>query len=164
MEGGASLGISFLSAILHPKVTPKILHYFSQSPCMPTWAPDPTKGLAQHNISLQELNSCIGSLNMLGSALVHHLADLCRGRPYWTLARPQSTCSGWDGRSSQRQSTNSASSFALPPAGFLQTNVRVHHTVTQDSPSRGAVTGHSQLTVHMSRRRQQNTGVQELLQ
>ena len=88
----------------------------------------------------------------------------CRGRPYWTLARPPSTCSGWDGRSSQRQSSISGSSVALPPAGFLQTDVRVHHKVTQDSPSRGAVTGHSQQRVHTHRRRQQNTGVKELLQ
>ena len=88
----------------------------------------------------------------------------CHGRPYWTLACPQSTCSGWDGRSSRRQSSIVGSSFALPPVGFLQTDTRVHHTVTQDSPSRGAVTGHSQSTVHTSRRRQQNTGVQELLQ
>ena len=88
----------------------------------------------------------------------------CRGRPYWTLACPQSTCSGWDGHSFQRRSSISDSSFALPPAGFLQTDTRVHHTVTQDSPSRGAVTGHSQSTVHTSKRRRQNTGVQELLQ
>ena len=89
---------------------------------------------------------------------------VCRGRPYWTLACSLSTCSGWDGCSSRQQSSIFSSSFALPPAGFLQTNTRVHHTVTQDSPSRGAVTGHSQTTVHTSRRRQQNTGVQELLQ
>ena len=88
----------------------------------------------------------------------------CRGRPYWTLARPQSTCSGWDGCSSQQQSSILGSSFALPPAGFLQTDARVHHTVTQDSPSRGAVTGHSQSQVHTHSRRQQNSGVKELLQ
>ena len=76
----------------------------------------------------------------------------CRGRPYWTLARPQSTCSGWDGCSFQQQSSIVGSSFALPPTGFLQTDVRVHHTVTQDSPSRGAVTGHSQQRVHTHRR------------
>ena len=68
---------------------------------------------------------------------------VCRGRPYWTLARPQSTCSGWDGCSTQQQSSIVDSSFSLAPAGFLHTDVRVHHTVTQDSPSRGAVTGHS---------------------
>ena len=89
---------------------------------------------------------------------------VCRGRPYWTLTCSLSTCSGWDGCSSRQQSSIFSSSFALPPAGFLQTNTRIHHTVTQDSPSRGAVTGHSQTTVHTSRRRQQNTGVQELLQ
>ena len=77
--------------------------------------------------------------------------SLCRGRPYWTLARPSSTCSDWDGRSSQRQSSIFNSSVALPPAGFLQTDVRVHHKVTQDSPSRGAVTGHSQSQVHTHR-------------
>ena len=58
----------------------------------------------------------------------------------------------------------SGSSFALPPAGFLQTDARVHHTVTQDSLSRGAVTGHSQRQVHTHSRRQQNTGVKELQQ
>ena len=88
------------------------------------------------------------------------LKPKCRGRPYWTLARPQSTCSGWDGRSSQRQSTNSGSSFALPPAGFLQMDVRVHHKVTQDSPSRGAVTGHSQSAVHTHRRNNAGTRFQ----
>ena len=82
--------------------------------------------------------------NTLSCRLVTASKPVCRGRPYWTLARPPSTCSVWDGRLSQRQSTHSGSSFALPPAGFLQTDVRVHHTVTQDSPSRGAVTGHSQ--------------------
>ena len=67
----------------------------------------------------------------------------CRGRAYWTLACPQSTCSGWDGGFSQRRSSIVDSSVALPPAGFLHTDTRVHHKVTQDSPSRGAVTGHS---------------------
>ena len=66
----------------------------------------------------------------------------CRVRPYWTLACPQSTCSGWDGCSSQQHSSNVDSSFALPPAGFLHTDTRVHHK-SQDSPSRGAVAGHS---------------------
>ena len=50
----------------------------------------------------------------------------CRGRPYWTLARPPSTCSGWDGRSTWRQSSIPGSSFQLPPAGFLRTDARVH--------------------------------------
>ena len=72
----------------------------------------------------------------------------CRRRPYWTLACPLSTRSGWDGCSSRQQSSIFNSSDALLPAGFLQTDARVHHTVTQDSPSRGAVTGHSQRQVH----------------
>ena len=61
----------FASGRLTPHMTPRILHYLSQSPCMPTWAPDPAKGLAQHYISLQGLNRCIASLIMLGFALVH---------------------------------------------------------------------------------------------
>ena len=99
-----------------------------------------------------------------GGSSCGHFGGICRGRPYWTLACPPSTCSGWDGHSFQRRSSISDSSFALPPAGFLQTDTRVHHTVTQDSPSRGAVTGHSQITVHTSRSRQQNTGVKNQLQ
>ena len=75
--------------------------------------------------------------NTLCCRLVAAPKPVCRGRPYWTLARPQSTCSGWDGCSSQQQSSTADSSFALPPAGFLQTDVRVHHTVTQDLPQSG---------------------------
>ena len=85
----------------------------------------------------------------------------CRGRPYWTLACSLSTRSGWDGCSSQQQSSTSDSSFALPPAGFLQTNTRVHHTVSQDSPSRGAVTGHSQNDSSHAQTQATETGVQE---
>ena len=64
------------STILHLKVTPQILHYRSQSPCTPTWAPDPAKGLAQHYISLQELNSYTGLSSLLNLALVHRPTDL----------------------------------------------------------------------------------------
>ena len=59
---------------------------------------------------------------------------VCRGRPYWTLACPQSTCSGWDGRFSQRRSSIVGSSFALPPAGFLHTDSRVHHKSHKTPP------------------------------
>ena len=59
---------------------------------------------------------------------------VCRGRPYWTLACPQSTCSGWDGRFSQRRSSIVDSSFALPPAGFLHTDTRVHHKSHKTPP------------------------------
>ena len=92
--------------------------------------------------------------NTLRCRLVAAPKPVCRGRPYWTLARPQSTCTGWDGHSTRRQSSFPGSSYSLPPAGFLHTDARVHHKVTQDSPSRGAVTGHSQSTVHTLRRRQ----------
>ena len=87
----------------------------------------------------------------------------CRGRPYWTLARPSSTCSGWDGRSSWRQSTSS-SSVSLPPAGFLHTDARSHHR-SQDSPSRGAVTGHTRslfTRTDQTQCRRQDIGVKEL--
>ena len=121
-----------------------------------------------------DLANCSGDCPWRSPSSVHHHRPnirkcdaafvYCRGRPYWTLACPQSTCSDWDGHSFQRRSSISDSSFALPPAGFLQTDTRVHHTVTQDSPSRGAVTRHSQQQVHTSRRRQQNTGVKNQLQ
>ena len=98
--------------------------------------------------------------NTLCCRLVAASKPVCRGRPYWTLACPPSTCSGWDGRSSRRQSSTLGSSFALPPIGFLQTDTRVHHTVTQDSPSRGAVIGHSQQRVHTHRRNNAGTRFQ----
>ena len=98
--------------------------------------------------------------NTLFCRLVAASKPVCRGRPYWTLACPLSTCSGWDGRSSQQQSSTSGSSFTLPPAGFLQTNTRVHHTVSQDSPSRGAVTGHSKQRVHTLSRNNADTQFQ----
>ena len=85
---------------------------------------------------------------------------VCRGRPYWTLARPPSTCSGWDGCSFQQQSSILGSSFVLPPAGFLPTDVRIHHTVTQNSPSRGAVTEHSSQQVHTLSRNNAGTRFQ----
>ena len=92
--------------------------------------------------------------------LVAASKPVCCERPYWTLARPRSTCSGWDGCSFQQQSSILGSSVALPPAGFLPTDVRVHHTVSQDSPSRGAVTGHSQQGVHTHRRNNAGTRFQ----
>ena len=92
--------------------------------------------------------------NTLCCRLVAAPKPVCHGHPYWTLARPRSTCSGWDGCSFQQQSSILGSSFALPPAGFLPTDVRVHHTVTQDSPSRGVVIRHSQRQVHTHSRRQ----------
>ena len=79
MEGGASVVEDirmFTTGCLTPRMTPRILHYLSQSPSTPTWAPDPAKGLAQHYISLQGLNSCIASFHMLGFALVHCPAAL----------------------------------------------------------------------------------------
>ena len=66
----------FATGRLTPRMTSRILHYLSQSPSTPTWAPDLAKGLAQHGISLQGLNSCIASLHMLGFALVHRPAAL----------------------------------------------------------------------------------------
>ena len=71
----------------------------------------------------------------------------CRGCPYWTLARPQSTCSGWDGCFSQQQSSNVVSSFELPPTGFLHTDARVHHTGTR-LPQSGCSRRAQQLAVH----------------
>ena len=79
----------------------------------------------------------------------------CRGRPYWTLARPQSTCSGWDGCSFQQQSSIVGSSFALPPAGFLQMDVRVHHTVHTGLPQSGC--SHKALTTTGSHAQSQAT-------
>ena len=85
----------------------------------------------------------------------------CRGRPYWTLACSLSTRSGWDGCSSQQQSSTSDSSFALPPAGFLQTNTRVHHKSHTGLPQSGC--SHRALTITGSHVQTQatETGVQE---
>ena len=79
MEGGASAVediMMFATSRLTPRMTPGILHYLSQFPCTPTWAPDPVMGLVQHYYSLQGLNRCIASLIMLKVALVHPLVVL----------------------------------------------------------------------------------------
>ena len=75
MEGGAS-AVEDIRMFATGRLTPKTLLYLNQSPSTPTWALDLAKGLVQHYISLQVLNSCIASLHMLGFALVHHPAAL----------------------------------------------------------------------------------------
>ena len=116
--------------------------------------------LSRNGPRLVTVNFVTGLIGSMSRSLV--LAS-CRERPYWTLTRPSSTCSGWDGRSSWRQSTSS-SSVSLPPAGFLRTDARSHHR-SQDSPSRGAVTGHTRslfTRTDQTRCRRQDTGVKEL--
>ena len=78
MEGGHPLvSQSHVTIYIAPQGDPrKSSTTLNQFHCTPTWAPDTIKGLAQHYMSLQELNSCIGTLSMLDSALVHRPVDL----------------------------------------------------------------------------------------
>ena len=94
MEGGHPLAFNLISsAILHLKVTPRILHYRSQSLYTPTWALDPAKSLTQHYISLQDLNSCTESSSSINLALVHRPANLLASGALGRLLHAWEHCS-----------------------------------------------------------------------